>query len=278
MFGLKEYPLRRRLHDEVHARPPSALGSPLHISYLAMLSPRDNTAAEQQALAELAATAGAEPPKPETSHYTARIGDIEVKWERHAEFARYKFIQRDTGDEPFAKSALDKLPEGWLAKLPGDVLVATEIAIARGPLPYEFDDIIRRHFDGNTVVASLVSSGQGCAMTDFRIRDDGRSRLLVFDLGMRPRQAGRAIQRLLEIDTYRMMALLALPGAQDLRPFLDQSERELADMTSKMANPNTADDQKLLSRLTALEGAIQGRQADNHYRLSAAKAYNEIVD
>lgn len=277
MFGLKEFHLRHSLHNEVHARPPLPLGSPMRISYLAMLSPRENTAAEQQALMALAGTAGAAPPDPGSNHYAAQIGDIEVKWERHAEFARYKFIQRGTGDEHFSASVFDKLPAGWLEKLPGEVLVATEVAIARGPLPYEFDDIVSRHFDGNTVVASLISGGQACAMTDFRIRPDGRSRLLVFDLGMRPRQAGRAVQRLLEIDTYRMMALLALPGAQALRPFLDQSERELADLTSQMASPTSADDQKLLARLTALEGAIQGRQADSHYRLSAATAYNEIV-
>ena len=31
----------------------------------------------------------------------------------------------------------------------------------------------------------------------------------------------------------------------------------------------------LLDRLTRLEGEIQSRQADNHYRLSAAQAYYE---
>ena len=45
---------------------------------------------------------------------------------------------------------------------------------------------------------------------------------------MTPRQAGRTVQRLLEIDTYRMLALLALPVAREMAPFLTRCERELA--------------------------------------------------
>ena len=66
------------------------------------------------------------------------------------------------------------------------------------------------------------------AFTDFRIHTGGFSRILVQDHGMAPRQAGRVVQRLLEIDTYRMLALLALPLAREISPRLTRSEQELA--------------------------------------------------
>src|SRR3546814_11959235 len=49
---------------------------------------------------------------------------------------------------------------------------------------------------------------------DFRVQDDGFARVLLHDRTLRPRQAGRLVQRLLEIETYRMMALLAFPAAR----------------------------------------------------------------
>ena len=56
------------------------------------------------------------------------------------------------------------------------------------------------------------------------------------DRGMTPRQAGRMVQRLLEIDTYRMLALLALPLARELAPILTAAEQELAQIATALAD------------------------------------------
>jgi uncharacterized membrane-anchored protein len=95
---------------------------------------------------------------------------------------------------------------------------------------------------------------------------------------MTPRQAGRMVQRLLELETYRMLALLALPVARGLAPHLDASERELARVTAALAAAAEAKDEPaLLDRLTRLEAEIEDRQSSNHYRFSAATAYHELV-
>ena len=278
MIGLSEHPLRHRLHNEVHARPPIALEPPVRVAYLAMLSPREAGELELRHLSELTAGHVVPSPQPETNHYSADLGSYRFNWERHAEFARYTFIQGSSGEVPFQASVLNTLPEEWLEKLPGSVITATEVAIVPGPLPSDLEGLAGKYFADNMLVASSLSGGNACAFADFQIRDDGMSRLLIYDLGMRPLEAGQAVQRLLEIDTYRMMALLALPGAQALRPFLDKSERELAALTASMATSDKAGDPELLDRLTRLEGEIQKRHADNHYRLSAADAYCGIVD
>jgi len=94
---------------------------------------------------------------------------------------------------------------------------------------------------------------------------------------MTPRQAGHSMQRLLEIDTYRMMALLALPVAQSLTPWLNDAERELARITESLVDSNEASEPELLDRLTRLEAEIESRESAQHYRFTAAAAYYELV-
>jgi uncharacterized membrane-anchored protein len=76
-------------------------------------------------------------------------------------------------------------------------------------------------------VGSTLAGGAGIALTDFRIHSDRFGRLLVTNHSMTPRQTGRMVQRLVEIDTYRMMALLAFPVARELAPELNRSELDL---------------------------------------------------
>ena len=276
--GFKQHPLRERLHNEVHARPPNALVPPVEICHLAFLSARDNSSIELRHLQRLAASFGVAGPQEGTNHFAADLGPLRVNFERHTEFSRYTFIAKSDGSPPFQTPVLDLLPAGWLAETAGEVIAAIDVALVQGDLPENLDTISETYFDGETVIASMVGSGAGAAFTDFRLRGNGRSRILIHDLAMTPRQAGRITQRLLEIETYRMMALLALPQAQALRPFLEESERTLAKLTSSMEHGDHDEDPRLLEQLTALEVAVQGRLADSQYRLSAAAAYYDIVE
>ena len=122
-----------------------------------------------------------------------------------------------------------------------------------------------------------VAGGMAHAFTDFRIHTGGFSRILVQDHGMAPRQAGPGVQRLLEIDTYRMLALLALPLAREIGPFLTRSEQELAKVTNSLVQAGEQDEPELLERLTRLAAEVESREAGSLYRFSAADAYYELV-
>ena len=203
-----------------------------------------------------------------------------MKWERHTEFVRYKFIiaGMKAGSDPFDDPAIAAVPADWLASLPGQVMVAAHVALLP-PDPDEANPLAtaRRLLPGNVLVGSVVSSGAAAAFTDFRVRPDGFSRLLVQDRSLTPAQGGRVVQRLLEIDTYRIMALLALPVAQALAPEIARSEREVAGITAAMVTAGTQDEPVLLERLTRLAAEIDSRQAESLYRFSAAAAYDGLV-
>lgn len=230
-----DHPQRIELNDEVHARPPESLAGPLRVTFLALFSEWADRERELAHVAALAARFGAPPPAPRGNHYSADLGPFRVKWERHTEFARYKFIAPGTGagDDPFADPALALVPADWLAGLNGQVIVAAHAALmpARSHHP-DYEGLSAHLFAGNPLVGSTVAGGLAVALTDFRVHD-GFSRLLVLDGGMTPRQAGRTVQRLLEIDTYRLMAMLALPVAREMTPFLSRSERELAEIDQR---------------------------------------------
>ena len=67
----------------------------------------------------------------------------------------------------------------------------------------------------DTLVASTVAEGMAEVYTDFAIHADRFSRMLLLAGGMTSRRLGRLVQRLLEIETYRMAALLGLPAARE---------------------------------------------------------------
>ena len=270
------HPQRLELNDEVHARPPEALAAPLRLTYLALLADPTRRDASFEAVADLARRSAIPPPLPGASHVSADFGPFRLKWERHTEFSRIMVITpgADAAD-PFASPAIDALPPDWVQALPGRLLVATHLAL----LPAgeaDPDTLAARLFAGNGLIGGTMSGGAARVFTDFRIHG-GFSRVLVEDIRTTPRQAGRLIQRLLEIDTYRMLALLALPLARELGAPITASERRLAEITEALVTARSADEPELLESLTRLAAETESREARTLYRFSASEAYDALV-
>jgi uncharacterized membrane-anchored protein len=95
---------------------------------------------------------------------------------------------------------------------------------------------------------------------------------------MTPTQAGRVLQRLFEIETYRILALLAFPLAKELAPFLAAREHDLSEIANALTGvAGEADEAALHERLTRLAAEIESREASNLFRFGAAAAYYDLV-
>ena len=84
-------------------------------------------------------------------------------------------------------------------------------------------------------MGGAIAEGRGWAYTDYRIREDGFTRFLLLNRALGVGQAGRMVQRLLEIETYRMMALAAFPVAREATPELAALESELGRIVEGIA-------------------------------------------
>jgi uncharacterized membrane-anchored protein len=247
------------------------------VSYLALASPGEARQEEWLHVLALAEARGADVPQRPANHYSADLGDFSIRWERHAEFTRYTFSAPCSGDI-FASSALDLVPAQWVERIPGRVLVATHGGIiSQAHDPGGVDAASARWFGGNVLVGSAIGDGAAIALTDFRVRADGFSRFVIFDRTLTPRQAGRSVQRLLEIDTYRMMALLTLPIARELAPLMTEAESDLSACMTRLETADQSDESAILDSLTQLGARTERWDAQHSYRFSAAAAYHELV-
>ena len=271
-----EHPLRRELADEVHARPPTAAETPSRATYVAMLVGATERAAELAHIASMCTSCGVNPPAPSASQFSWQVGRLQLRWERHGEFSGFTFTEGGNPGTAFEGGPVALLPEGWLAGLPGQTLVAAHALLIAAP-PVALDaETLTDWFGAHQAVGSAVGDGAGQAYSDFRLHEDGFSRFLLVDAGFTPRQAGRMLQRLFEIETYRMMALLAFPVAKQQSARLPAIERSLAAVTASIAGEQ-GDDEALLAELTRLAAEVESCISASQFRFSACRAYSELV-
>jgi uncharacterized membrane-anchored protein len=279
---VKEHPLREQLLLEVHARPFEAMAAPERGSHIAILT--DELAEDEAAehLAELCQQMDAPPPTPDVKHYSQDLGPFRLRWEQHTEFYTYTFIQSGAFDDPFETPVIELVPKDWLVSLPGEALAAVHFALEPKDAAERDGDNLAQLFKGDLIVGAHVSSGDGQVWSDLRMHDDRFSRVLIRDRGMSQNQAGRLVQRILEINSYRLLALLALPLARDLSPRIREVDAALAKITQTLAytNPDAGEDsgeRALLGDLSGLASEVEKIGGLTSYRFSAAEAYWDIV-
>ncbi|RZI63272.1 MAG: DUF3422 family protein, partial [Variovorax sp.] len=206
-----DHPFRLALADEVHARPPEPLDTPCRATYVSVLIAHEDRERERAQVEALCAGHGVAPPAAGVTHFSTQLGSFRFKWERHGEFSGFTLFVPGSSPKAFSEPATALLPDGWLAGLPGTTIVAVHAELMAAPAGAVDAATLASYFDGNIVVGGEIGAGTGLAYTDFRIHPDGFGRFVVCNRSLTERQAGRTLQRLFEIETYRMMALLALP-------------------------------------------------------------------
>lgn len=276
---MRDHPLREALNDELHARPPLRLAAPAALTHQVFLAAEGEAEADRMRLAEFAARYGQAGPARPARHLMLTLpGGFLLRWERHGEFQAFTVIRpRAPLPHEDAWSALTPEVLALLDDAPGERLVATHLRIEPGPE----GDPPRNEFGAELVGAALGSSGAR-AFTDFRLHEDalsggGFGRWLLQVPPMDSGRLGRMAQRILEIETYRMAALLALPDARAAVSGMSAMERRLAAIVEHTAR-GSDDDTKLLEELTALAAEAEANAARTRFRLAATAAYGALVE
>ncbi|MCP5476155.1 MAG: DUF3422 domain-containing protein [Rhodanobacteraceae bacterium] len=276
---LKDHPLRQPLNIEFHARPPVPLAGAALVSHLVFKHGAPTEQAERENLARWCQGLSCTAVDSSDAHLTLETAAFRMRWELHTEFSSYTFFRSLEDGEQLAAdaTAFDGIHLDWMQGIPGKLMVATQIELrAVGDIRPE-SVLAGLSPNGKTMVASRVADHAAWIFTDFKI-ENGFSRFLVLNEAMTQRQAGRTVQRLLEIESYRMMALLGLPVAKEVGRWLYSSERQLADLMDQINRAGSPEDERLaLSALSTLASEVEHSVARTTFRFGAAKAYHSLV-
>lgn len=253
---------------EVHSRPHPLVESPRVLVQLSFMT-EGGSAVDHAVLSELSRRLGIAAPDRQARHHAMKWGQGTLRWERHTEFSTYLWEgplenDRSQEDSPFGNGFSP----------PGTVISGIRLEIRKWT---PANEKLISTFDPTSLCYSLVEGGAAGIVTDFRQDGDGMTRILILDRGLTPARTGALSQRLIDIETYRTLAMLGLPMALSLSSRVRRIEDRLAQATREMKATETRDSQALLADLTELAAELEADAASSLYRFGASKAYDGIV-
>lgn len=271
------HPLRDLLYDELHARPFQVISTPQQISHLAFKAePQEQNAAFER-LCDLCQRYSVGCPPADTVSFQQDLGEFAVRWERHMEFYALTFKRPRRTEQPFAERVLDLLPADWMASLPGQAVAAFHLVVDDGSLDTD-PEVLTAHFEGERLIVSQPKGGKAFFCTAFKLHSDGFGRFLVQNRGISDSQMGRLVQRIMEMETYRLLAQLSIPLAKKLSPGLNEMDQQLAEMLALMPQTDSsAGERGMLESLSRLSARLESFRAMTNYRFSATRAYHALV-
>ncbi|MET4387537.1 putative membrane-anchored protein [Bradyrhizobium sp. F1.4.3] len=274
----KPHPQRDAVLGEVHARPFTRLVSPFSVIHFAVLAQGEAAASDRCRFIDFCLERNLRPPKQSAKHHQIVIGPAMLRWEQHSEFTTFTWIWSNTnGPAAHQFRNVDDTVRSLIRALrqTGQLLVAIRLEVEQGAAPTKRAEQI---FDKNSLAMIATKSGAGVVASDFRVDENGFTKILVCDLGMTSHDLGALVQRLLEIETYRPLALLGLSAALELAPSVDRIDRRLVQALEEMQSGEGLQfNNHLLAELTALAASFERGATGGLFRFGASRAYDELV-
>ena len=269
-----EHESRATILSELHARPFLPLQAPRRIYHFAFATNHDEAVADRAALESLAYARSVAPPRTGAKFHYFRLGEWRLRWEQHTEFTTYTWSTGEGAIAPFA--CPDPVGAGEIVfQPPGRLIVATHIAVVDRTQQIE---TLADQFNSQSLCLIRADKNAANVMTDFALDQSGYTRFVLRLIDARPIEAGRLAQRIMEIETYRTMALLGLPLAREVSPELRAMEQELSDITLALRTAHESDDSHdILQRLSALLATSEALSNRTAFRFGASRAYHALV-
>lgn len=282
MAPIDDHPLRYALSNELHARPFPVLTAPCRAAYLAIKPETDAAARDREAdrahLIALLDRFGAPHPQPGATHYFGEIGRHKLKWESHTEFVTYTIFGDGVADRPFDAATFSVFPEDWLAAAPGVRITSALVRVELLGDDAAIVDKVDGWFVPESLAISRVLDDAAVMAGDFRIDEAGHMRFAVFIRpGTGPRRAGRIVQRVCEIETYKAMSMLGLARVRSMGAQMGGIDQTLTRLMGDMAGGDTPAD-KTLKSLLAVSSELENLITQSSFRFGATGAYEAIVN
>ncbi|MGB3832596.1 MAG: DUF3422 family protein [Mesorhizobium sp.] len=271
VMGFPAHEGRPAALGEVHARPHPLMAAPRVLIQLSFMT-EGGSSVDHAVLTELSMQLGIAVPDRQARHHAMKWGNGSLRWERHTEFSTYLWEGPLPGEPPVRPQEDSPFGNGFSP--PGTVISGIRLEIRKWTAAAEK---LIAGFDPASLCYSLVEHGKAAIVTDFRQDGDGLTRMLILDRGLTPASTGALSQRLVDIETYRTLAMLGLPLAQSLSARVRRIEDRLAVITREMRAVESRNSQALLADLTELAAELEAEAAASLYRFGASRAYDGIV-
>ncbi len=268
----KDYPFRQQILEEVHARPVEPVPPRARVRRLVFVVPSeaDGVAASMTRFCDWCEASGlTRPTNKDLRQHSFTAGARQVTWEFHTEFVTITWTA--------APDDTDGAPEGiGLESIDGPQLLgAMRIDLTEDT---RLPEALLPGFNLHSLCVIDVEGGAGQLATDF-VPDAERFTRFEFAAGGLP-ELRRAIlvRRILEIETYRTMALIGLPLARQHAGELNSLETELTEKVNSLTE--ATETTRAQTALEALHGLMvqAGRLAERlTYRFAACQAYGDIL-
>jgi uncharacterized membrane-anchored protein len=279
---LKTHPAFQKAVSEIHSRPALSVTTGSAVINAAVLV--DETRDKSTGLHE---TLGwARDNDFTTAHQTDQEAlltrdDTTIKWERHTEFINITVVG-PLKDEDQIKAWLNGIltaqrDAGSLISQSRFDIIQVDDEVNTSATTRLSDELLNQAV-ASAQVKIWVNSQAHMIQTALQHDADSfvRYRLDVFS--SQPDRTGRLVQRLIEIETYRSLAYLAVPLVRNLGRDIARLDGEIDLIAQESQNHASAEDEaKILEALTRLSAQIQGLGSTAEFRFSAASAYAAIV-
>ncbi|WP_392424064.1 DUF3422 family protein [Barrientosiimonas humi] len=274
-----DHPLREALLDELHAREAPRITTPATVLGIALKRPHQAAQRDREEdLGQLSALAGGAAFAPGTKHAAFTRDGWRVLWESHTEFTSYTAVAESPG-APFETAPEDAFPAEWERADPAVRIAAVRVEVL--PMPATEAELVSQTSQWLSPERTIINQvgGSGLVLAgDFRTDADGFMRFVLFvppDVG--PGRTGRAVQWVLDLETYRAMAMIGFIRASEVGAQLNAIDPRLADLVDHLDNSERPNDE-VLHELLSIVGELEALAMTHDFRFGATAAYDAIVE
>ena len=218
--------------------------------------------------------------------YRIELGGFALRVERHTEFLTISFVEKglkvQTGisKDAFCETNLPHMPFTWARNAPAALFHAIWVEVGgRPPAKMRQADMLKV-LDFRAVASNNFSDASAQVHFAFDIDTAGYSRVVVFNKSIEAARMSRVVQRIVELETYRLLSLLGLSTVKAYSARLSDIEEVLKGLTNDLAKEIKKPDgqvQQLLTVLSSQAADVEDIYSRTSYRLSATKAYVGIL-
>jgi uncharacterized membrane-anchored protein len=263
------------LHSEIHARPAPIIDSPSRIFYFSI---SNEGLYKEEVKESLGQKEGIDFISISNDLKTYKRDQEEIWLNFHNEYVGLLIIFHGyRGNSLFEREHLIERVDFYKDLIPGKKINSNDIVLLKNNNdPFNKEGLAKVFGDLN-IVGSQVADSELRMWSKFELDEDGYIKILLEDINSDPFRNGRTIQRIADIEAYRILSLKGLPIARELIPQINTIDEKSQDFLEAL-NHETIDDVKMLERLMSLSADAEKMRANYASTYSAITAYQDIVE